>query len=295
MARVKRAAVLLRTGDNYRAETFAAGLRSHGFVVDQRFDRCPDREDVLLIWNRTRGNEPVAEIYEAHGARVLIAENGYTARPQGGKFYALALDRHNGAGRWFVGDGPRHDIPEQPWRASGAHVLVLPQRGIGSRGVAMPSSWQSGVLGRIRAATDRPIVIRPHPGHRRNYSASLEEDLANAHCCVTWGSGAGVKALQAGIPVFHELEQWIAAPAARRLDRNLEDCHTSDRRIAWTRISWAQWTLEEVGSGEAFDALLNAPRGDLFCASEQPVGDHRPSDGGGGCPSGHERGAMLVD
>jgi hypothetical protein len=39
---------------------------------------------------------------------------------------------------------------------------------------------------------------------------------------VTWGSGAGIKAMQAGIPVFHEFEQWIGGPGAARLDGQVE-------------------------------------------------------------------------
>lgn len=274
--RVRRAANLLRSNDYYRAHVFAAGLQRHGFVVEQRWQRTPTPDDALLIWNRTRGNEPIAEIYEKAGARVIVAENGFTP-PAAGKHYALFLDQHNGAGRWFVGDRARHPIPEQPWRPTGEHVLVLPQRGIGAHGVAMPSTWKTAVLERLARITDRPIVLRPHPGHRKNGEPdTLPAQLAGAHCAVTWGSGAGIKALQAGIPVFHEFEAWIGAPGAARLDGQLERCNTPDRELLWRRISWADWELPEIESGEAFDGLLNTPRGDLFCAREQPFDDHRP-------------------
>jgi hypothetical protein len=224
----------------------------------------------------------------------MIAENGFTPPDGRGKHYALFLDHHNGAGRWFVGDSPRHRIADQPWRSSGRHVLVLPQRGIGERGIAMPSTWGRAVLDRLERLTDRPIVLRPHPGHRKNGQPdTLPDDLADAHCVVTWGSGAAIKALQAGRPAFHEFEQWIGAPGAVRLDRSIEHCHTPDRQLLWTRISWAQWTLAEIESGEAFDGLLNAC-GDLFCAREQPVGDHREGDGRGGASAGPELGVALV-
>jgi hypothetical protein len=293
-ARLRRVANLLRSNDHYRAHVFAAGLQRHGFVVEPKWQRSPLPEDALLIWNRTRGNEPIADIYERAGARVIIAENGFTP-PASGKHYALFLDHHNGAGRWHVGDRPRHPIPEKPWRSSGDHVLVLPQRGIGERGIAMPSTWARAVLDRLALITDRPIVLRPHPGHRKNGEPdSLPAQLAEAHCAVTWGSGAGIKAMQAGIPVLHEFEQWIGGPGAARLDGQLERCDTPDRDLLWTRISWAQWTLEEIGSGEAFDRLLNTPRGDLFCAREQPVGDHRPGDVRGCDPPRPQCGAALV-
>lgn len=260
-----RAAVLFRSGDQYRGEVFSEGLRRHGYHVDQ-WSKSPGPSDVLVMWNRHRAFSPIAEIYEAAGGRVIIAENGYTAPVDGGKHYALALDHHNGCGRWFVGPEQRHPIPEQPWRERGDHVLVLPQRGIGSPGVAMPNPWPRSILHRLETITDRPLRFRPHPGVRKGQPDTLPQDLAGAHCVVTWGSAAAIRALQAGVPAFYELDKWIAGPAARRLDGQVEDCNMPDRRLAWTRMSWAQWKLEEIASGEAFEGLLNAPGGDLFCA-----------------------------
>jgi hypothetical protein len=290
-----RAANLLRGGDHYRAATFARGLERHGFIVEQRWQRVPRPDDILLVWNRNRSVEPVCQTYEGHGARVLIAENGFTAPVSGGKHYCLFDGHHNGRGRWFLVDHQRHPILDQPWRERGDHVLVLPQRGIGEQGIAMPSTWSKGVLERLARITNRPIVFRPHPGHRKTGEPdSLPRDLANAHCAVTWASGAAIKALQTGIPVFHEMESWIGSAAAALLDRSVEDCHMPDRGELWRRISWCQWLLSEIESGEAFDGLLNTPRGGLFCAGQQSLGDHRAGDGGGCAPAGPQLGTPLV-
>lgn len=271
-----RATCLFRNTDYYRGDQFREGLRRHGFSIEHEWIRRPEPGDLLLLWNRSRGMGAIADIYERAGARVLIAENGYLGQPPGGgKFYALALDHHNGAGRWYVGDAPRFEIPEQPWRSSGSHVLVLPQRGIGARGVAMPQNWLGHVRKRLASITDRPIQIRMHPGASK---ADPTPDFRGCHCAVTWGSGAGIKALQAGIPVFHELEKWIGSAAATRLGRNIESCDTPSREELWRRISWAQWSLEEVGSGEAFDRLLNAQDRDLFRAGQQPLNSRGSGD-----------------
>lgn len=273
-----RAAVLLRTSDYYRADQFCEGLHRHGFEVSREWKRQPDRRDVLLLWNRNRGYETIANIYERAGARVIVAENGYLGQPAGGgKFYALALDQHNGAGRWFVGDAPRFEIAEQPWRGSGEHVLVLPQRGIGAQGVAMPGAWLKGIQRRLAAITDRPIRIRQHPGASK---ADPTPDFRDAHCAVTWGSGAGIKAIQAGVPVFHELDKWIGGCAASLLGSSIESCDTPSRGELWRRISWAQWSLAEVGSGEAFDQLLNAKDRDLLCSGHSPLGSGGRGDEG---------------
>ena len=217
-----------------------------------------------MIWNRTRSHEAAAQTYERAGARVLVAENGYLDRLDGSKTYALALGKHNGAGRWFVGDQPRREIADEPWGPRGDHVLVLPQRGIGERGVAMPSGWPLAIRDRLAAITKRPLIFRRHPGHR--VDLPLEPDFARAHCVVTWASGAGVKAIRAGVPCFYEMDKWIAGCAAARLADQIERCDTPDRGMLWRLVSWAQWTLAEIETGEAFDRLLHEDDSRLFRA-----------------------------
>jgi hypothetical protein len=252
---VKRACVLLRTSSHYRRDAFAAGLARLGFSIEEKFQRRPAPEDLLVLWNRNRGYESIAEIYERAGAKLIIAENGYLPGPEGGKTYALALNRHNGAGNWPVGPDPRRTFELQPWRTSGRHIVILPQRGIGQAGVAMPNQWLRNVIRRLQAVTDRPLVIRRHPGPAKS---SPLPDLVGAWCAVTWGSGAAVKAIVAGVPVFHEFGGWIGAPAARFGVSNIDDCLTGDRGPMLHRLSWAQWSLAEIESGEAFEWLLSS-------------------------------------
>lgn len=269
---------LLRHGQHYRAEAFAQGLRRHGYQVEQRWQRQPRPDDLLLIWNRTRSYEAMAQIYEAAGARVVVAENGYLDRLDGTKHYALALGGHNGTGRWFVGAGPRFEIEDEPWRKDGTRVLVLPQRGIGQKGVAMPIHWEPNVMDRLERITQRQIVLRRHPGHVKG---APPLDFQDIWCVVTWGSGAAMKALRAGVPVFHQLKNWIGAPGAAPLVDDIETRHTPDRHLLWTRVSWAQWSLEEIASGEAFDRLLHEEDRGLFRA-DQPALDHRGQGDGSG-------------
>jgi len=260
----KTATCLFRESVYYRKIEFLNGLRRHGFQVSDRHLRHPQPGDVLLLWNRPRPYEHVAAAYESAGATVIVAENGYLGQPEGGgKYYALALDRHNGAGRWYAGDRPRYEVKEDPWRKKGNHILVLPQRGIGSPGVRMPSAWTQQTMKRLEQLTDRPIRLRPHPGHKKLDPAP---DLVNCHAAVTWGSGAGIKAIRAGIPVFFDFEKWIGASGAARLGADLEACNMPDRTELWRRITWAQWSIDEISSGEAFDGLLNAEDSHLLCA-----------------------------
>jgi hypothetical protein len=121
----------------------------------------------------------------------------------------------------------------------------------------MPGGWLADVHKRLSRLTDRRLVIRRHPGPDKTepYDA-----LRGAWAAVTWGSGAGIKALSVGVPVFHEFPSWIGAPAARLGIEDIEKPWLGDRLPMFQRLAWAQWTLAEIASGEAFRCLLQAGR-----------------------------------
>lgn len=258
-----------KASPSYRARDFAAGLEALGYEMCEKWQKHPEPDDLLLLWNRTRTFDHIAKIYEDAGAHVIIAENGFLgADEDGSKLFALARNYHNGAGSWYIGKEPRREFEVKPWRQSGDHILLLPQRGIGARGVAMPTSWLADIQKRLAKITDRPIRIRRHPGADRS---DPWPDLRGAHCAITWGSGAGLKSLVAGIPVFHELERWIGAPAAKYGINDIEACHLNGRAAMLHRLSWAQWSSREIRSGEAFSHLIDARGHSLLRADQLAV------------------------
>lgn len=266
---------LIKNGGSYRGEAFRRGLERHGYTFEPRWRKEPGPRDVILMWNRLRTFEPQAALYQAHGARVLVVENGYLGTdPAGEKLYAVALDHHNGRGRWYVGDQARREFDLKPWRTRGDQVVILPQRGIGEHGIAMPRQWARTVRDRLAKITRRPIITRPHPGASKT---DPWPDLKGAHCAVTWGSGAGIKAIAHGIPVFHALDGWIGAPAALPLGRDIERCYLDDRGAMFRRLSWAQWSISEIESGEAFARLIDEGGG-LLRSGLEPVQDRGGRD-----------------
>lgn len=250
------ASLLIDSDVKYRDDGFKAGLGRLGYFVSDRASAAPSQEDVLVIWNRFR-HQKEALAYDRAGAPVIVAENGYIGKAKDGRqLYALARGQHNGAGRWHVGAENRWGelrISCGEWRRKGRHILVLPQRGIGPPGVAMPKSWPDQVSSRLKRVTDRPVRVRLHPGQDR---PSLTPDLEGCWAAVTWGSGAGIKAIIAGTPVFHDMEGWIAAPAARFGLETIEDPFLGDRQPMLHRLSYAQWSIEEISTGEPLKRLL---------------------------------------
>nr|AER23951.1 hypothetical protein var074 [Variovorax sp. HH01] len=193
--------------------------------------------EVFVTWNRIGAADEIAKQYESRGIPVIVAENAAWGNEFAGRqWYSLARGMHNTAGRFPVGGPERFDalkVRLEAWRAAGERV-VLPQRGIGPPGVAMPRDWPAQQVGRVRA----------HPGTRA--CVPLEKDLEAASEVVTWGSGAAIKALMWGIRVESHMPAWIG-----------EQDNTDAGRLAmFRRLAWAQWTLQEIESGEPFERLI---------------------------------------
>jgi hypothetical protein len=195
--------------------------------------------EVFITWNRIGAADQKAKEYEARGLPVIVAENAAWGNDFAGRrWYSLALGMHNTAGCFPVGGAGRFDrlgVELAPWRTGGERV-VLPQRGIGPVGVAMPRDWPNQQVGRIRR----------HPG--TSACIPLEQDLAHAGQVVTWGSGAAVKAMMWGIRVESHMPNWIGA----------QDNTDAGRLEMFRRLSWAQFQLEEIESGFAFERLLRS-------------------------------------
>jgi len=244
---------LFRNSDHYRPDAFLEGLGRHGYTPSAKHNARPG--NVLLIWNRKGRDHRLAQTYEAAGGTVIVAENGYITPHRKTKTYAIALNHHNGAGTWPVGGPERWDslgIEIQPWRTDGDHILLLPQRGIGEPSIAMPRGWPADMAGKL-SRMGRRVVIRQHPGPEKS---EPYEALKGAWAAVTWASGAGIKALVAGVPVFHGLPSWIGAQAACGDISRLADPPMPDRLPMLRRLAWSQWTLSEIQSGEPFAWLL---------------------------------------
>lgn len=246
----------IREQPHYRRDAFEAGLRAAGLKPAAGPSDC----DLLIIWNRYGGWDTQASKVEKRGGVVVVAENGYLGNELAGdRWYAISRSQHNGAGQWPDGGPWRWDslgVELEPWR-EGKEIVVLPQRGIGPMGVAMPDRWERDAVERLAKMTRRPVRVRAHPGV--NQCVPLEEDLRNAHCVVTWGSGAAWKALRMGVPVFYDFDRWIGAPGAMPLRGADIECPLRcdvARLRAFRRMAWAQWKLSEIQSGEAFRALL---------------------------------------
>lgn len=262
---IKRAFLNIKKDPHYRRFSFESGLRRLGFGIVEH-PLCLGEGDVAIFWNLYAGSTEVeAASLKARGVTVIVAENGYIGKDANGvQLYAMALDGHNGSGRWFVGERDRLEkfgIRAEPLKKAkpGAPFLICGQRGIGSSTMASPPGWHHRIEQEL-ARAGIPYVTRPHPGMDQRERARLEDQILASAGVVIWSSACGVASLTLGVPVWRDAPHWVCEGAASvyKGPESLSSPNTSDeaRRAALHRMSWAQWSVEEITEAEPFVALL---------------------------------------
>lgn len=266
-----RAWCLIRTQPHYRREAFEAGLKAAGYRLEPGVPAGQGRPgDVLVIWNRHFDTAPHAADMERSGGTVLVAENGYLGLcPERRQYYALAIGGHNGSGRWHIGAEDRFaklGIEVKPFRSHpDGHIVVFGQRGIGTTAMASPPNWHIDVAARLRKIQPREVRISPHPGPPAidpEVTKKTIAELDGAYCAVIWSSARGVRALVEGVPVIYQAPHWIGELAAAHdlgMVGRLEGWARDDLRArALHDMAWAQWSVDEIQSGDAFRTLMQA-------------------------------------
>lgn len=163
-------------------------------------------------------------------------------------------------------------ISLRPWRGKGYHILICTQRngGWSMKGLTV-ADWLDQTVRDIRRYTDRPIIVRPHPGDRksgayisegRGYkistSATILDDLHKAWAVVTYNSSPGVAAAIEGIPVFvtDPVPEYSQAFAVANTDLALLENPKLWERQAWIeRLSMCHWNRAELSSGAAWQHM----------------------------------------
>lgn len=238
----------LREGLPYRRDAFESGLKRLGYRVVHDITMRPAPGDVLVIWNRYGQNDTAAKVFEKRDLPIVVAENGYLGNDFiGDRWYALSADNHNGAGWTPNYGGDRWEsfgVELAPMRTGQGSVLLLPQRGIGCPGVAMPLNWLAGVE---RKCIKKGVQyrVRHHPGGRQNVRPFVD-DLEGVTDVLTWGSGAAIKAALHGVRVWSDMPRWIGR----------SDNTEAGRLAMFHRVAWGMWRLSEIESGEALATII---------------------------------------
>lgn len=249
--------------DNHRAAAIQ-GLQALGVDVDVRGAEEVRHGDVTMCWGWRKGM-----YLRARGARVIVLERGYI----GDRYHytSVGLDGLNGHARFPVApdDGgarfAEHGGELLPWRDDGEYILLLGQvHGDQSLQGQDLSKWYARMAQKARSIWGLPVFFRAHPKDRgrhgrvagvQNQSSlcTLKEALAGARFAITWNSNSALDAVMQGVPCYAGDRGTMAWPLCTR---SLAEPHTPERERRVHEISWAQWSPDELVSGEALRGVL---------------------------------------
>lgn len=159
-------------------------------------------------------------------------------------------------------------IQMKPWRTSGNHILVCLQRngGWSMRGYNSVQ-WANDTIATLREITDRPIIVRGHPGDKKtryfpqhkdvflSSNPSILQDLQGAWATVLYNSSPSVVSAIEGVPVFltdPQPEHSQSYEVSNTKIKRINDPKLFDREDWVQKLAMCHWNFEELASGEAW-------------------------------------------
>jgi hypothetical protein len=161
------------------------------------------------------------------------------------------------------------------WRTTGNHILVCTQRngGWSMKGLNV-GEWLEKTVDEIRKYSNRPIVVRGHPGDKTaitylkskpgRYTVSTNQhilqDFSNAWAVVTYNSTPGVASSIEGIPAFitDPVPQTSQAyPVANYDLSRIENPDLKDRQQWIEKLAMCHWHFNELSDGSAWKHMRN--------------------------------------
>jgi hypothetical protein len=271
-------------------DNFAAGVQAHGDeIVDFRDNRLPDQQlDAGFVLGYTLEDNFRKKIIDQlrlrktpavfvdsnilHYARSEHEWHRYslgTVYPDSGTYFFQDLDRT----KWQR-FSDWHSASLKPWRVTGNHILILCQRPKGFNMFLDQDTWLEKTVDKIRKHTQRPIMIRMHPGDGTRFKqiekiqkrygtsvaisehANIRDALVNCWCTVGINSTPNVVAAIEGVPGYVEdtRRSWAADVAFTDLAQ-IENPALPDRTEWAHKIANIHWSNQEVVSGQLWSAI----------------------------------------
>lgn len=158
----------------------------------------------------------------------------------------------------------------KPWRTNGSKILICLQRngGWSMQGLGV-LSWLDNTIKHIRQYTDRPIVIRTHPGDKKtkvgpihqykniiiSNNESLVADLLDTWASVVYNSSPSVASIIEGVPSFVTDPNYKNSQSFEVANfdiSKIENPELKERQNWIEKLSMCHWKFDELKSGEAW-------------------------------------------
>lgn len=275
-------------------DNFAEGVRAVGdTAVEFRNPVVPNQPlDAGFVLGYTLENNfrrRIIDTLQQHTTPAVFVDSNilHYARPEHEWHRYSVNSVYPDSGTYFFGEldttkwsqySTWHGVKLQPWRVTGNHVLIFCQR---PRGWNMlgnsQDAWVDSTITKIRQHTNRPIMIRMHPGDGDRHTAiakiqqrygksvsisthaNIREALQNCWCAVGYNSTPNVVAAIEGIPVYVEdpAHSWAQDIAFASLSQ-LENPPLLDRTAWVNKIANIHWSNQEVRSGQLWSAIKHS-------------------------------------
>lgn len=168
-----------------------------------------------------------------------------------------------------------HHTTLQPWRQSGNHIMIFCQRPRGwNMFGADQEAWLHQIISNIRKHSQRPIMVRMHPGDGSRFDAieklqkhygptitisehgNIRDALADCWCTVGYNSTPNVVSAIEGVPGYLEdpVHSWAADVAFTDLAL-IEQPPLPDRNQWINKIANIHWSNQEVQTGKLWSAI----------------------------------------
>jgi hypothetical protein len=238
--------------------------------------------DCALIWSvlwqgRMQKNQLVYEHYRKQGKPVFIIEVGALDR---GRTWKVALNNITKNGEYANTDnldldrGKKLGINLITRKIDGqAPILIATQHenSLQWTSTLTVREWVEAQIEKIRAYTDRSIVIRPHPRFfignftGKNVFMSTPTKIANTYdkydldfdysVVINYNSGVAVQSAINGAPVITD-DSSLAHEVSLGLSQ-INKPILVDRTEWFTKIMHTEWTVEEIALGLPLERLLS--------------------------------------
>ena len=167
------------------------------------------------------------------------------------------------------------NIELQPWTTTGGYILICLQRNGGwSMGGLDVMKWCNQTIKKIKTYTDRPVVVRTHPGDAKraqqyikqlkdssvaiSHKSNILDDFKNSWACITYNSSPGVASAIEGIPVFVTDPNPKTSQAYDVCNTDLsliENPLTPDRQQWIEKISMCHFNFSDLKQGKAWHII----------------------------------------
>lgn len=229
-----------------------------------------------VLWNgRMQPNQAVYEHYRKQNKPVIVLDIGALYR---GQTWKVAVNNINATGYYghlnnLDWDRPRKlNVSLAMSFAQDPSVIIAAQHARSQQVAELPSieSWVCQQIDLIKANTDRPIRVRPHPRSQLNIGrlpantiVERPEHIANTydsfnlrfdcHAIVNYNSGPGVQAAIAGVrPIVDKTS--LAHPVGIE-HADIENPYEVDRDLWLVQICHTEYTVDELRRGIWFKRL----------------------------------------